>query len=97
KHVLVSVSDITSSVLLARELQESQENANAQVEMMLGVLHVDPLQLMSFLDTTETGLRLVNAILKEPARTDADFRKKLDGMFRELHSIKGEASALNLM
>jgi signal transduction histidine kinase len=97
KHVLCSVGDITSSVLLAKELQESQENANAQLDMMLGMMHVDPLQLTSFLDTTETGLQLVNAILKEPARTDAEFRKKLNGLFRELHSIKGEASALNLM
>jgi len=97
KHVLVSVSDITSSVLLARELAESQENANAQVDMMMGVMHLDPVQLGGFLDATETGLTLINAILKEPARTDADFRKKLDGMFRELHSIKGEASAINLM
>jgi two-component system chemotaxis sensor kinase CheA len=65
--------------------------------MMLGMMHVDPLQLTSFLDSTETGLQLINAILKEPARTDAEFRKKLNGLFRELHSIKGEASALNLM
>jgi signal transduction histidine kinase len=97
KHVLVSVTDITSNVLLARELQESQQNANAQVDMMMGVMHIDPVQLMSFLDATETGLQLLNAILKEPARTDAEFRKKLDGLFRELHSIKGEASAINLM
>jgi hypothetical protein len=96
KHVLCSVGDITSSVLLARELHESQENANAQLDMMLGMLHVDPLQLVSFLDTAETGLKLVNTILKEPARTDAEFRKKLSGLFRELHAIKGEASALNL-
>ena len=97
KHVLCAVGDITSSVLLAKELQESQENANAQLDMMLGMMHVDPLQLTSFLDSTETGLQLINAILKEPARTDGEFRKKLDGLFRELHSIKGEASALNLM
>jgi two-component system, chemotaxis family, sensor kinase CheA len=64
--------------------------------MMLGMLHVDPLQLVSFLDTAETGLKLVNTILKEPARTDGEFRKKLTGLFRELHAIKGEASALNL-
>src|SRR5262249_17432494 len=44
KHVLCSVGDITSSVLLARELQESQENANAQLDMMLGLMHIDPLQ-----------------------------------------------------
>jgi two-component system, chemotaxis family, sensor kinase CheA len=97
KHVLCSVGDITSSVLLAKELQESQESANAQLDMMLGMMHVDPLQLTSFLDSTETGLQLINAILKEPARTDGEFRKKLSGLFRELHSIKGEASALNLM
>ncbi|MGH8300949.1 MAG: ATP-binding protein [Steroidobacteraceae bacterium] len=97
KHVLCSVGDITSNVLLAKELQEAQENANAQVDMMVGMLHVDPLQLGSFLDTTETGLQLINSILKEPARSDAQFRKKLGGLFRELHSIKGEASALNLM
>ncbi|GAC1456488.1 MAG: hypothetical protein PVSMB6_14320 [Steroidobacteraceae bacterium] len=96
KHVLCSVSDNTASVLLARELQDSQQNANAQLDMMLGMLHVDPLQLTSFLDTTETSIKLVNTILKEPARTDAEFRKKLAGLFRELHSIKGEASALNL-
>jgi two-component system chemotaxis sensor kinase CheA len=91
------VSDITASVMLAKELQDSQENANQQVDMMLGVMHVDPVQLMSFLDATETGLQLVNAILKEPARSDNEFRKKIDGLFREMHSIKGEASALNLM
>ncbi len=96
KHVLCAVGDITSSVLLARELQESQENANQQLDMMLGMMHVDPLQLVSFLDTAETGLKLVNTILKEPARTDGEFRKKLGGLFRELHAIKGEASALNL-
>jgi two-component system, chemotaxis family, sensor kinase CheA len=96
KQVLCSVGDVTSGVLLGRELHESQENANAQLDMMVGLMHVDPLQLVSFLDTAETGLKLVNTILKEPARTDAEFRKKLTGLFRELHSIKGEASALNL-
>jgi two-component system, chemotaxis family, sensor kinase CheA len=96
KHVLCAVGDITSSVLLARELQDSQDNANAQLDMMLGMMHIDPLQLVSFLDTAETGLKLVNTILKEPARTDGEFRKKLAGLFRELHAIKGEASALNI-
>ena len=96
KHVLCAVGDITSSVLLARELQESQENANAQVDMMLSMLHVEPLQLLAFLDSAETSLNLVNTILKEPARSDAEFRKKLGGLFRELHGIKGEASAHNL-
>src|SRR6202021_3722600 len=71
--------------------------AQAQQRKMLGRIAGDPVELNSFLDSTETGLQLINAILKEPARTDNEFRKKLNGLFRELHSIKGEASALNLM
>src|SRR2546430_4040410 len=46
--------------------------------------------------TTLFRSNLVNGILREPARSDAEFRKKLGGLFRELHGIKGEASALNL-
>src|SRR5439155_8655274 len=91
KHVLCAVGDITSSVLLARELQESQENANAQVDMMLSMLHVEPLQLMAFLDSAETSLNLVNGILREPARSDAECRKKVGGLLRELRGRKGEA------
>jgi len=96
KHILCSVGDVTSSVLLARELQDSQDNANAQLDMVMNLLHVDPLQLVAFIDTAEAGLKLVNTILREPARTDAEFRKKLSGLFRELHAIKGEALTLNL-
>ncbi len=97
KHVLVSVSDVTANVLLARELAESQQNANQQADMMLGVMQLDALQLISFLDAADAGLSHVNSIMKEPARDDAEFRSKLDKLFRELHAVKGEASALNLM
>lgn len=96
KHVLVSVGDVTSRVLLARELGEAQNDANSQVDTLLGVMHIDPLQLSAYFDATETGLQLVNAILKQPARTDVEFKAKLDGLFRELHAIKAGALALGL-
>ncbi|HEU5468453.1 MAG TPA: ATP-binding protein [Steroidobacteraceae bacterium] len=97
KHVLVSVTDVTANVLLARELAESQQNASQQADMMLGVLQLDPVQLISFLDAADAGLSHVNSIMKEPARDDGEFRRKLDKLFRELHAVKGEASALGLM
>jgi two-component system, chemotaxis family, sensor kinase CheA len=96
RHVLVSVSDVTANVLLARELAESQQNASQQADMMLGVMQLDPLQLISFLDAADAGLSHVNSIMKEPARDDAEFRRKLDKLFRELHAVKGEASAFGL-
>ncbi len=97
KHVLCTVADITSNVMLARELHEAQESAHSQIDMMVSMLHSDPLQVGGFLDTAAAGLKHVNAILKEPARSHAEFSRKLTGLSRELHSIKGEASALNLM
>ncbi|MHB1541465.1 MAG: ATP-binding protein [Steroidobacteraceae bacterium] len=97
KHVLCTVADITSNVMLARELHEAQESAHSQIDMMVSMLHSDPLQVGGFLDTAAAGLKHVNAILKEPARSHAEFSRKLTGLARELHSIKGEASALNLM
>ena len=41
RHILVSVNDVTSRVLLARELKESQANAQGQMDMLLGLLQVD--------------------------------------------------------
>jgi two-component system, chemotaxis family, sensor kinase CheA len=95
-QVLVSIDDVTANVLLARELADARSNADLQVDMLFGVMQVDPLQLGAFLDATEAGLQLVNAILKEPARSDADFRRKLDSLLCELHAIKGDASALGI-
>lgn len=96
RHILVSVNDVTSRVLLARELKQSQANAQGQMDILLGLLQVDPRQLVSFLDDTEAGLAQVNSVLKVPARGDGDFRAKVDQLFREMHRIKGDAATLGL-
>ena len=95
-HVLVSVSDVSSRVELARELQSSQQQAQAQVDTLLGILHVDPAQLASFLSDSNAAMKMINAVLREPAREESAFRKKLDTLFRQAHSVKGEAAALGL-
>jgi two-component system, chemotaxis family, sensor kinase CheA len=95
-HVLVSVSDVSARVDLARELQSSQTQAQAQVDTLLGILHVDPAQLASFLSDSNAAMKMINAVLREPAREESAFRKKLDTLFRQVHSVKGEAAALGL-
>jgi two-component system, chemotaxis family, sensor kinase CheA len=96
KHVLVAVSDVSARVDLARELQSSQNQAQAQVDTLLGILHVDPAQLASFLNDSNAAMKMINAVLREPAREESAFRKKLDTLFRQVHSVKGEAAALGL-
>jgi two-component system, chemotaxis family, sensor kinase CheA len=95
-NVLVSVSDVSARVDLARELQSSQSQAQAQVDTLLGILHIDPAQLASFLNDSNAAMKMINAVLREPAREESVFRKKLDTLFRQAHAVKGEAAALGL-
>jgi two-component system chemotaxis sensor kinase CheA len=95
-QVLVSVSDVSARVELARELQTSQSQAQAQVDTLLGILHIDPVQLTSFLNDSNAAMKMINAVLREPAREESVFRKKLDTLFRQAHAVKGEAAALGL-
>src|SRR5271170_1382917 len=96
RHVLVAVSDVSARVDLARELQSSQNAAQAQVDTLLGILHVDPTQLAAFLNDSNAAMKMINAVLREPAREESAFRKKLDKLFRQAHAVKGEAAALGL-
>jgi two-component system chemotaxis sensor kinase CheA len=95
-HVLVSVSDVSARVDLAHELQASQNQAQGQVDTLLGILHIDPAQLSSFLNDSNAAMKMINAVLREPTREEGVFRKKLDTLFRQVHSVNGEAAALGL-
>lgn len=96
RYVLVTVVDVTANVLLARELRQSQESGSEQTDLLMGMLHIDPLQLDNFLSTARASLKLVNAVLREPSREDEEFRGKIAKIFREVHTIKGEAAMLRL-
>jgi len=95
-QVLVSVSDVSARVDLAKELQSSQNQAQGQVDTLLGILHIDPQQLTSFLNDSNAAMKMINAVLREPTREEGVFRKKLDTLFRQVHSVKGEAAALGM-
>jgi len=95
-QVLVSVSDVTARVNLALELKSAQDQTQGQVDTLLGILHVEPTQLASFLSDSNASMKMINAVLREPAREESVFRKKLDTLFRQAHSVKGEAAALGL-
>jgi two-component system chemotaxis sensor kinase CheA len=95
-HVLVAVADVTARVALAAQLKGAQDSAQTQMDAFLSILHVDPTQLSSFLDDSDVAFKMINATLRDPARDSAAFRRKIDGLFRQIHSIKGEASAIGL-
>ena len=94
--ILVTVTDITERVVLAKELEESRAESQVQIDLFVGLLHVDPVLLTSFLNDSDVAMEQVNQTLKKPARDEAAFRSKLDDIFRQVHKVKGEAAALGL-
>src|SRR5262249_27268587 len=94
--ILGSVSDITDRVLLSRELEQVRADSGSQAAMLLQLLRADPDQLQLFISSADVALRKSNAMLTAPGIEQQDLKNKLNGVFRELHAVKGEASAVSL-
>ncbi|MEM9305007.1 MAG: ATP-binding protein, partial [Pseudomonadota bacterium] len=95
-QLLVQVDDITRQVRLANELRESNEQAQQQFDLLVRVLHVEPQQLSDYLDGAEGALNSINETLRERSLGHHQNRAKVDRIFREIHAVKGDASALDL-
>jgi len=95
-HILVSVTDETKRVLLERELAETKEEQEAQIDLLLSVLHVDRKQLKSFFKTAESDLNQVNNTLEARGHSDAEIRNKISNISNVVHKLKGDAAALGL-
>jgi len=94
-HVLVTVADATEAVELARQLAESEQRARTRLEVLLSILHVEPTLLEEFLTATERRLAELNHTLKMGSHPGAHLYV-IDALYRIAHTIKGDASVLNL-
>lgn len=96
KNVLVTVKDITQSILLAAELEQEKQRNEQQMEMLTGILHTNPEDLADFIAKSFAGFERINKILKDQSKTLGSLGRKLEKIFVEVHSFKGDASALGL-
>lgn len=96
QHVLVSITDITESVELENRLLKEKENNELQLNMLIKLLRIEPDILNSFMRNTSETMGRINEILRRGGRTQAELRANANEIFREVHSFKGEASALEL-
>ncbi|GAC1309615.1 MAG: hypothetical protein NVSMB19_23420 [Vulcanimicrobiaceae bacterium] len=101
-RVFVAVSDITDRVRLERQLRESEARKERQFEFLLGVLHVEPSSLDDFLKTANEQVAIMNDALRASdfaANTAGRMellRQRLDIVYRAVHTVKGNASMLEL-
>ncbi|WP_096086896.1 ATP-binding protein [Agaribacterium haliotis] len=94
--VLVTVTDVTRSVELARELAEEKERSEQQMETLTSILHTEPKTLKRFIQDAFDSFSKINEVLKDQGRTDSSMSRKLNEIFVEVHNFKGDASALEL-
>ncbi len=99
-HLLATVTDVTDQIVLSRELERTQKQGEAKVNMVLSILHVEPDLLHDFITRADTSLQEINSTLREHGskRTGKPelVRDALDKIYPMIHQLKGEAALLQL-
>lgn len=95
-HVLVTVTDITRQVELARELENAKQLGEQQLEMLNTMIQSGSNMIPAFLENSFKAFDKINAALKHSAKAEPQLLEKANYIYRLIHNFKGEASALNL-
>lgn len=95
-RILVNVSDVSDAVYLEQRLEKESAQNDMQIEMLTTILNVNPKIINEFIGNTKLHIDKMNNILKNPGSAQYELETKLNAIYREMHSLKGEASALNL-
>jgi len=105
-QIMVTVLDSTTSVSLKRQIRESEAKAQTQIEMLFGIMHVDPRTLQEFLSHTETQTEMMIKAMEagqfasktgETAeQRSSRYSRLLQTILRSLHLVKGNATVIHL-
>ncbi len=98
RHLLVTVQDITQKVELQARLAEERQRSQKELSMMLKAFEADPAMMRAFVERAEASLLEVNDLLRSTssAASEAQVLKAVDGAYRRIHAIKGDAASLGL-
>lgn len=95
-RILVNVNDVSDAVLLEQRLERERAQNDMQIEMLTTILNVSPTIINEFISNTYVHIQKMNDVLKNPGSSQFELEGKLKLLYREMHSLKGEASALKL-
>lgn len=95
-RILVNVNDVSDAVYLEQRLEKERSQNDMQIEMLTTILNVNPKVINEFIDNTKQHIEKINNILKNPGSSQYELEGKLKAIYRDMHSLKGEASALKL-
>ncbi|MDO4426981.1 MAG: ATP-binding protein [Moraxella sp.] len=95
-RILVNVNDVSEAVRLEQRLEKERAQNDRQIEMLTTILNVSPRVINDFISNTYVHIERMNNTLKNPGSSQFELEGKLKSIYREMHSLKGEASALKL-
>ncbi|WP_230661694.1 ATP-binding protein [Psychrobacter sp. I-STPA10] len=95
-RILVNVTDVSDAVRLEQKLEQERAQNDMQIEMLTTILNVNPVVIQDFIKNTKQHIEKINNVLKNPGSSQFELENKLKLIFREMHSLKGESSALKL-
>ncbi|WP_201527953.1 ATP-binding protein [Psychrobacter frigidicola] len=95
-RILVNVNDVSDAVYLEQRLEKERTQNDMQIEMLTTILNVNPKIINEFISNTKNHIDKMNNVLKNPGSSQFELEGKLNAIYREMHSLKGEASALKL-
>ncbi|MEH6419456.1 ATP-binding protein [Pseudomonas sp. CGJS7] len=97
-YLLVTVSDASERVRLTNEIAAAKTRTREEMEALLRVLSRESSEVRFFLHRVGAVLERINDDLRQAAarRTGTDYSELVNAIFRDVHSLKSEAAALNL-
>src|SRR3984893_13405590 len=105
-QIMVTVLDSTSRIALTKQIKENETKAKSQIEMLFGIMHLDPPILGEFLNHAKSEIAGMLSLLEAEkfgshADESGDERSQrylllLQKISRSIHLIKGNAAMLRL-
>jgi two-component system chemotaxis sensor kinase CheA len=105
-QIMVTVLDSTSRIALTKQISENETKAKSQIEMLFGIMHLDPPILAEFLNHAKSEVTVMLNLLEAEqfgshagesnAERSERYLRLLQKISRSIHLIKGNAAMLRL-
>lgn len=93
-NIMVTITDVTSSVVIKKKLKEVEERKRREAEQMLSVLRVNPYLLKRFLHNSRKVLAGISKKFEQ--HTGTDYKQLINYSSHIAEDLKGTASVVGM-
>lgn len=95
-HLLVTVQDVSELLRLQSDLDTAAARTHGEIEALLKLLSVDRTSLLEYLTVAKSTLVSINEQIEKNREAAQGHKQLINGIFRRIHQIKGDAAMLGL-